>query len=110
VCGIFWTHPDAIKLLNAFNIVFFMNSTYKTNKYRLPLFEIVGVTCIRLTFSGAFAYMEAEREKNFVQTLERFRGPFRRYDEFPKVIVTDKDLTLMNAIKIMFPNSHNLLC
>ena len=35
----FWTHLDAVKLLNAFNIVFFMDCTYKTNKYKLPLCE-----------------------------------------------------------------------
>jgi len=36
VSEIFWTHPNAIKLLNAFNIVLLMDSTYKTNIYRLP--------------------------------------------------------------------------
>ena len=66
VGDIFWTHPDAVKLLNAFNIVFSMDSTYKANKYRLPLLEIVGVMCTGMTFSTAFAYLEAERENNFV--------------------------------------------
>ena len=28
----------------------------------------------------------------------------------PRVVVTDKDLTLMNAVKIVFPESTNLLC
>jgi len=44
VSDIFWTHPDSFKLLNAFSIVLLMDNTYKTNKYRLPLLEIVGVT------------------------------------------------------------------
>jgi len=42
VSDLFWTHADAVKLLNSFNIVFLMDSTYKTNKYRLSLLEIVG--------------------------------------------------------------------
>jgi len=63
VCNIFWTQPDVVKLLNAFNIVFFIDNTYKTNRYRLPLLEIIGVTCTVLTFSASFAYMEVEREK-----------------------------------------------
>ena len=90
-----------LKLLNAFNIVFFMDSTYKINRYKLPLLEIVGVTCIGLTFSTAFAYMKAKHEKT-VWALERFKGLFHRHDELPKVIVTSKGLALMNAVKIMF--------
>jgi len=78
-----------------------MDSTYKINRYKLPLLEIVGVTCIGLTFSTAFAYMKAKHEKT-VWALERFKGLFHRHDELPKVIITSKGLALMNAVKIMF--------
>ncbi|KHN31661.1 hypothetical protein glysoja_022526, partial [Glycine soja] len=37
VRDLFWCHPDAIKLCNACHLVFFIDSTYKTNRYRLPL-------------------------------------------------------------------------
>lgn len=50
VRDILWTHPDAIALLKTFHIVLLIDSTYKTNKYRLPLFEIVGITSTELTF------------------------------------------------------------
>jgi len=53
--NIFWTHPDVVKMISAFNIVFLMDNTYKTNKYRLPLLEIIGVT-----FFASFVYMEVE--------------------------------------------------
>jgi len=72
----FWRHLDVVKLLNAFNIVFFMDNTYKTNKYRLPLFEIVGVTCIGLTFSAAFACMEVGREKTLCGHLKGLKAFF----------------------------------
>jgi len=45
-----------------------------------------------------------------VWALERFKGLFCRQDELPKVIVIDRDLALMNAVKIVFLDSHNLLC
>ena len=41
---IFWSHPDAVKLTKACNLVFLIDSTYKTNRYRLSLLDIVGVT------------------------------------------------------------------
>ncbi|KAJ1409126.1 MULE transposase domain [Sesbania bispinosa] len=58
VRDIVWTHSDAMKLLNIFHIVLIIDTMYKTNKYRLPLLEVVGVTSTELTFSVAFAYME----------------------------------------------------
>ena len=106
----FWTHPDAVKLLNAFNIVFLMDTTYKTNKYRLPLLEIVGVTCTGLSFSAGFAFLSSEKEKNFIWALQKFRGSLLTSHVGPEVIVCDRDLALMNAINIVFPKARNLLC
>jgi len=31
-------------------------------------------------------------------------------DAFLRVIVTDRDLSLMNVVKTVFPNAMNLLC
>jgi len=110
VCHIFWCHPDAVKLVNACNLVFLIDSTYKTNRYRLPLLDFVGVTPTVMTFSAAFAYLEGECLNDVVWALERFRGIFLRRDVLPQVIVTDRDLTLMNAVKTVFPECTNLLC
>ena len=92
VCDIFWCHPDAVKLVNACNLVFLIDSTYKTNRYRLPLFDFVGVTPTGMTFSAGFAYLEGERVNNVVWALKRFQGLFLRPDRLPVVIVTDRDL------------------
>lgn len=110
VRDMFWTHTDSITLLNMFPLVLIMDSTYKTNKYRLPLFEIVGVTSTWLTFNVAFAYMDSERQDNFWWALEKLKELFFSNTPFPQVIVTDRELALMNAIKVVFPSSTNLLC
>ena len=34
VRDLFWSHLDAIKLTNSCNLVFLIDSTYKTNKYK----------------------------------------------------------------------------
>ena len=54
--------------------------------------------------------MEGERVNNVVWALEHFRGLFLRRDALPRVIVTERDLALMNAVKTMFPECTNLLC
>ncbi|KAH1249182.1 Protein FAR1-RELATED SEQUENCE 5 [Glycine max] len=92
VRDLFWCHPDAVKLCNACHLV-----AYKTNRYRLPLLDFVAVTPTVMTFSAGFAYLEAERL-------------FLRNDRLPVVIVTDRDLALMNAVKTVLPESTNLLC
>ncbi|KAH1233267.1 Protein FAR1-RELATED SEQUENCE 5 [Glycine max] len=92
VRDLFWCHPDVVKLCNACHLV-----TYKTNRYRFPLLDFVGVTPTMMTFSAGFAYLEVERL-------------FLRNDRLPVVIVTDRDLALMNAVKTMFPECTNLLC
>ncbi|KAL5141576.1 Protein FAR1-RELATED SEQUENCE 5 [Glycine soja] len=101
VRDLFWSHPNAVKLTNSCNLVFLIDSTYKTNRYKLSLLDIVGVTPTRMTFFAGFAYLEAKRLNN---------GLFMRVDALPGVIVTDKDLSLMNAVKTVFPDAMNLLC
>ena len=65
-----------MKLSNACNLVFLINSIYKTNKYKLPLLDIMGMTPTEMTFSTAFAYLDGERINNVVWTLEQFQGIF----------------------------------
>jgi len=71
VSDIFWAHPNGIKLFNTFSTVLVLDSTYKTNKYRIPLLEFVGNTSTQLTFSIRFAYMISEKENNVTWALER---------------------------------------
>ena len=110
VTDIFWAHPESVKLLNAFHLVLIIDSTYKTNRYRLPLLEIVGMTPTGMTFSVAFAFMASERVNNVVWALDKVRGLILREECLPNVIVTDKDLALMSAVSTVFPNSCHLLC
>ncbi|KAH1228227.1 hypothetical protein GmHk_10G028255 [Glycine max] len=96
-------HPNVVKLCNACHLVFFIDNTYKANRYRLPLLDFVWVTPTWMTFSAGFAYLEGERVNNVVWALER-------RDCLHVVIVTDRDLALMNAVKTVFPECTNLLC
>ncbi|KAK9160377.1 hypothetical protein Syun_006718 [Stephania yunnanensis] len=69
VTDLFWSHPDSIKLLRCFSSVILMDCTYKTNKYRMPLLEIVGITSMHLTFSVGFAFISSESHANYVWAL-----------------------------------------
>ena len=106
----FWSHPDAIKLTNSCNLVFLIDNTYKTNRYKLSLLDIVGVTPTGMTFFAAYVDLEGECLNNVVWALQRFQGLFMKVDALVGVIVTDRDLVLMNAVKTVFSDATNLLC
>ncbi|XP_028062840.1 uncharacterized protein LOC114266157 [Camellia sinensis] len=57
VTDLLFEHPTSSNLLCAFPKALLMDCTFKTNRYRLPFLEIVGVTLIDMTFSVAFAYL-----------------------------------------------------
>jgi len=54
-----------------------------------------------LTFSVAFVSLASERKKKIIWVLEKFKGLLLRADVNPEVIVTDKELTLINAVDIV---------
>ncbi|GAU51671.1 hypothetical protein TSUD_371910 [Trifolium subterraneum] len=76
----------------------------------MPLFKIVGVTSTEESYNVGFAYIANEKEDNFVWALETCKSLLIRKETFPKVIVTDKDKSLMNVVAKVFPNSTALVC
>ncbi|CAK8562804.1 unnamed protein product [Lathyrus sativus] len=95
VRDIFWIHPHSIKLSNTFPIVLIIDSTYKTNKYRLPLLDIISVTSTEKTYFVGFAFLEREKKENVTWALEVCPTMLRDQEEMPKVIVIDRDTALI---------------
>ncbi|KAK2436914.1 hypothetical protein QL285_021874 [Trifolium repens] len=79
-----WGHPDSVKLFNMFPTVLVMDSTYKVNKYRIPLLEVVGCTSTGKTYAIAFGFLTSEKEDNFVCALQAVSNLLRCKDELKK--------------------------
>lgn len=75
----------------------------------MPFVEIVGVTSTSNTFSIAFAFMHSEKTVNYKWVLNCLKLTL---DEcmLPRVIVTDKEMALVNACNEVFPDAAQLLC
>ncbi|XP_057443826.1 protein FAR1-RELATED SEQUENCE 5-like [Lotus japonicus] len=101
---LFWAHPDAVRLFNTFPHVVIMDCTYKTNRYQIPLLEMVGLTSTGLTFSIAFCYIVREHTIDYVWALECMKSLIGDDARLPQVIVTDRDLALLSAVKQTLPN------
>ncbi|KAK8930957.1 hypothetical protein KSP39_PZI016357 [Platanthera zijinensis] len=106
---IFFAHPTSVRLSNMFSNVFLIDCTYKTNRYRLPLLCIVGVTSMNQSFFSSFAFMPNETEASYLWALQCFKFMFEE-NVLPTIFVTDREIALMNAIKVEFPHAKNLLC
>ena len=109
VTHLFYAFEDGIRLLRRSGVIL-LDSTYKTNRYQMPMLHGVGITATYQTFSAFVAFMRAEREDNYRWALSCFRSLLEANDIRPEVMVTDREMALMNAIKAEFPHVKNLLC
>ncbi|XP_076935607.1 protein FAR1-RELATED SEQUENCE 5-like [Bidens hawaiensis] len=107
--NIFFVHPTSFDIWRAFPHILIIDSTYKTNKYNMPFVQIVGVTSTNNTFSIAFAFMHNEKTVNYTWVLNCLKLTLDKC-MLPRVIVTDRELALVNACKEVFPDAAQLLC
>ncbi|XP_027192581.1 PKS-NRPS hybrid synthetase cheA-like [Cicer arietinum] len=61
-----------------------------------------------MTFCVGFAYLQSERVDNFTWALQMLKEQITGGEV--EVIVTDRDLALMNVVECVFPKAVNLLC
>ncbi|TYI10893.1 hypothetical protein ES332_A09G172000v1 [Gossypium tomentosum] len=107
--NLFFIHPRSLDIWRAFPHVLIVDATYKTNKYDLPFVQIVGVTSINKTFSIAFTFIINEKEENYNWALTCLKLTLEEC-MYPHVIVTNRELALMNACQQVFPDATRLLC
>ncbi|EGU84478.1 hypothetical protein FOXB_05007, partial [Fusarium oxysporum f. sp. conglutinans Fo5176] len=113
VTAVIFAHPDSLSYVKSYPEVLIMDCTYKTNKYKMPLLDIVGIDACQKTFCVAFAFLSGEEEADFNWALTRLRSLFEEHGiGLPSVILTDRQLALMNAISSLtcFPEATLLLC
>lgn len=106
--NLFFIHPWSLDMWRAFPHVMIIDATYKTNKYGMPFIQIVGVTSTNKTFSIAFAFIINERGENYNWALTCLKLTLDKCMH-PRVIVTDRELALMNACQQVFPDATRLL-
>lgn len=77
--------------------------TYKTNRYGLPLLNIIGFTTIGSTFYISFTFTKDKKEDTYEVVLSYLTKVYNSLNlEAPRTILTDKEDTLINVIKLIF--------
>ncbi|KAL2934017.1 Protein FAR1-RELATED SEQUENCE 5, partial [Bienertia sinuspersici] len=57
ICQLFYAHPTSLQLFHTWPYVVGMDSMYKTNRYNMPLVEIIGVTPCNNNFLIGYALL-----------------------------------------------------
>jgi hypothetical protein len=111
VTAILFAHPESLTYLQAYLDVLLLDCSYKTNKYGMPLLDMIGVDACQWSFCIVFAFLSGETEDDFRWALERLRSLYDHHcTRFPSVVLTDRCIACMNAVAAFFPTSYSLLC
>jgi hypothetical protein len=109
VTTVLFAYLDSLLYLRAYPEVLLLDCTYKTNKYSMPLLDMIGVDATGRSFCIAFAFLSNESEEDYMWTLERLKTLYEQCGGvFPSVILTDRCLAVMNAASVLFPTSTSL--
>ncbi|EXL39278.1 hypothetical protein FOCG_18111 [Fusarium oxysporum f. sp. radicis-lycopersici 26381] len=71
--GLVWTFPYCIQMWKRFPEVISFDNTYNTNRFKLPLFQATGQTCLGTVFNAAFGLIDNERREGFQFLAESIR-------------------------------------
>ncbi|KAE8996750.1 hypothetical protein PR001_g19771 [Phytophthora rubi] len=108
---LFFAHNDAIDIYRTNYDVIIMDCTYRTNRFNMPLFNIVGVTGMNTTIHIAQVFLIGEEEQDFQWALRQLEHLLSQQGiPPPQVFLTDRDLALLNALEEVFPDTPALLC
>jgi len=111
VTAVLFAHPESLAYLQAYPELLILDCTYKTNKYKMPLLDMIGVDACQRSFCIAFAFLSGEAEEDFIWALDRLRSMYDMCGaSHPSVVLTDRCLACMNAVAHCFPGSISLLC
>ncbi|KAE8245375.1 hypothetical protein A4X06_0g5717 [Tilletia controversa] len=106
--GLFFAHPQGLKLLQRFGSVITVDATYNTNSHRMPLLHFVGLTSSNRSFTAALAYLPDETTLTYMWAFNALKELAPQFA--PEVIVTDHDAALSAALLNTMPNAAQILC
>ena len=95
------------QLLQKYGTMAFLDATYRTTKYTLPLFMLVVKTNIRY-MPVAFFVVESETTSSIAEALHIVKS--WNPDWVPEIFMTDYSQEESNAIQMNFPKSSRYLC
>ncbi|UNI16668.1 hypothetical protein JDV02_010847 [Purpureocillium takamizusanense] len=105
--GLVWTFPYCLRMWKRYPEIMSFDNTYNTNRFKLPLFQVTGQTCLKSVYNAAFGLIDNERREGFQFLAEAVRELNDRHTiPLPNVVVTDYDQQMKAALESQYPDSQ----
>jgi len=111
VTHLIWAHPETTELFKLHHDILVADCTYKTNKHRIPLLNIIVVTGANTVLPVAQCWLPGEKEEDFVWAFNMLRLMMLEHDiSCPRVIISDRDLACLKSLDRVFPDTPSMVC
>lgn len=88
-----------------------LDNTYQTNRFKLYLFQVVGVTDQRSLAQFGFGLINTEKQAGYEWLCKQLDSIRRQlFVSKPGVVITDKEKALKNTLASRFPDAQQQLC
>jgi hypothetical protein len=108
ITNMFWADAKMLIDYAHFKNVITFDTTFETNKDSRPLGVFVGFNQFRKMVVFGAAILYDETESSFKCLFEAFLEAHKQ--KHPRTIYTDQDMTIKNAIYVVFSRSWHCLC
>jgi len=109
IVSLFFAKKESLSLAKKISNVLLLDCTYKTNKFGMPLMNIIGITSVNTSFFVGFVFLDSETIPYYSWALEKLKEILK--NKSPNVFATDRDrLAIMRSLEIIYPESGNILC
>ena len=98
-----WVFPSQKRAYARWHDTLVFDNTYKCNYFSMPFAVFTGVTNNGLSYCAAGALTRDETQTSFEWVFEAF---LRMFGTAPCTILTNNDLALSEAIRVIFTNRH----
>jgi MULE transposase domain len=109
--AIFLISPELIRWYKANPDLTLFDCTFKTNRYRRPLLNICGVSGENKTIQAGVAMIGGQAQEWYQWVIQQFKELLRlKRITAPRLLITDREAALMNALDEEFPHTPSLIC
>lgn len=77
VTAVLFVYPDSLTSLRAYPEILLLDYIYKTNKYGIPLLDMIGIDASQRSFCIVFAFLSGEIEADYTWALERLKSLYK---------------------------------
>jgi transposase-like protein len=108
--GLFFTYPWCESMAKKNSCILIMDCTYKSNRFGMPLLQVIGVMELNTRFPICWAFINTENDESYYWAINYVRELIQRGSNIiPFVIITDNEAALKNMLTELFPTTQQQL-